>query len=86
MKGHEINNVTHQTDNTIMIYNKTTKEVYVDKQQRVKAKGFNNHNTNKSDIHWAKSEQKIKRKDEEELKVRQTENMKRIEEKKWILH
>ena len=34
-----------------MIYNKTTKEVYVDKQQRVKAKRFNNHNTNKSDIH-----------------------------------
>ena len=31
MKDHKINKVTHLTDNTIMIYNVTTREVYIDK-------------------------------------------------------
>ena len=35
VKDYKRNNVTHQTDNTIMIYNETTKEVYIDKQERI---------------------------------------------------
>ena len=35
-KDHKINNVTPQTDNTIMVYNEITKEVYIDKPERAK--------------------------------------------------
>ena len=35
VKDYKRNNVTHQSDNTIMIYNETTKEVYIDKQERI---------------------------------------------------
>ena len=35
VKDYNRNNVTHQTDNTITIYNETTKEVYIDKQERI---------------------------------------------------
>ena len=35
VKDYKRNNVTHQTDNTITIYNETTKEVYIDKQERI---------------------------------------------------
>ena len=31
VKDHKINKVTHQTDNTVMIYNVTTREVCIDK-------------------------------------------------------
>ena len=41
-KINKITNVTPQTDNTIMIYNKTTKEVYIDKQERVKPNSSSN--------------------------------------------
>ena len=44
-KDHKINNVTPQTDNTIMVYNEITKEVYVDKPERAKPNSFSNHNT-----------------------------------------
>ena len=33
-KDYKINNVTPQTDTTV-IYNETTKEVYIDKQDRI---------------------------------------------------
>ena len=36
VKDYKTNNVTHQIDNTITIYNETTKEVYIDKQERIK--------------------------------------------------
>ena len=42
-----------------MIYNKITKEVYIDKPERVKANSFSNHNTDKSNIHVAKLMQEI---------------------------
>ena len=35
-KDNTINNVTPQTDNTIMVYNEITKEVYIDKPERAK--------------------------------------------------
>ena len=35
----------------IMIYNETTKEVYIDKQKRIKPNSSSNHNTDKLDIH-----------------------------------
>ena len=35
-KDHEINNVTPQADNTIMIYNEITKEVYIDRKSKTK--------------------------------------------------
>ena len=39
-KGHKINNVARQTGNTIIIYNETLKEAYIDKQ-----KSSNSHST-----------------------------------------
>ena len=41
-KDDKINNVTPQTDNTIMIYNETAKEVYMDKEERVKPSSSTN--------------------------------------------
>ena len=32
-KDHKVNNVTPQTDDTIMIYDEITKEIYIDKQE-----------------------------------------------------
>ena len=48
-----------------MMYNKTTKEVYIDKQERLKPKRFDNCNTDKPDIRLAKPQQENQRKDEE---------------------
>ena len=59
-KDHKINNVTPQTDNTIMIYNEIAKEVYIDKSQRTKPNRSSNHYTDESSIHFAKLEQEIK--------------------------
>ena len=42
-----------------MIYNEITKEVYIDKPERVKPNSFSNHNTDKSNIHVAKLMQEI---------------------------
>ena len=44
-KDNTINNVTLQTDNTIMVYNEITKEVYIDKPERAKPNGSSNHKT-----------------------------------------
>ena len=57
--NHKINNVTRQADNKVMIYNETAKEVYIDKQKRIKPKSFSNHNAGKPYIHLAKLKQEI---------------------------
>ena len=59
-KDHKINNVTHQTDNTIMVCNEITKEVYIDKSERVKPNSSSNHNTDEYNLHLAKLKQEIK--------------------------
>ena len=62
VKDHEINNVTSETDHVIMIYNGTTNEVYIDKQERTKPRSSSKRNTDDLDIHVAKLKQKIKKK------------------------
>ena len=59
-KDHKINNVTPQTDNTIMVYNEITKEVHIDKPGSAKPKSTSNHNTDEYNIHLAKLKQKSK--------------------------
>ena len=56
-KDHKINNLTPQTDNTIMIYNEIRKEVYIDVPERVKPHFSSNHNTDDSSNHEAKPKQ-----------------------------
>ena len=58
-KNHKINNVTPQTDNTIIVYNEITKEVHVDKPERAKPNSSSNHNTDESNIHLANLKQEI---------------------------
>ena len=72
VKDHIRNNVTHQIDNTIMIYNETTKEVYIDKEEGINPESCNNNNSDKPDIHLVKPKQKIHRKDEGEQELRKT--------------
>ena len=60
-----MNNATHQTDNTVIVYNETTKEVYRDKQKIIKPKSYSNYNTDKYDNYAAKLKQKIQRKEGE---------------------
>ena len=78
-KDHKVNNVTPQTNNAIKIYNKTTKEVYIDKQERVKPNSSSNHNTDELDIHVAKLKQEIQRKHREK-EVSEADIMKGVEE------
>ena len=53
-KNHKINNVTPKTDTTVIIYNEITKEVYIDKLERVRLNSYSNHNADESNIHVAK--------------------------------
>ena len=78
-KDNKTNNVTPRIDNTIMANNGTTKEVYIDKQERVKPNNSSNHNTYERDIHVAKLKQAIQRKHREQ-EARKAEVMKGIEE------
>ena len=78
-KDHKINNVTPQTDNTIMVYNEITKEVYIDKPERAKPNSSSNHNTDESNIHLAKLKQEIKIKHTEH-EASKAEIMKRVVE------
>ena len=78
-KDNKTNNVTPQIDNTIMANNGTTKEVYIDKQERVKPNNSSNYNTYERDIHVAKLKQAIQRKHREQ-EARKAEVMKGIEE------
>ena len=63
-----------------MIYDETTTEVYIDKQERTNQKRSNNHDTDKSDIYLDKTKQELQRKNQAEQEVRKTEIMKEIAE------
>ena len=63
-----------------MIYDETTTEVYIDKQERINQKRSNNHDTDKSDIYLDKTKQELQRKNQAEQEVRKTEIMKEIAE------
>ena len=63
-----------------MIYDETTTEVYIDKQERTNQKRSNNHDTDKSDIYLDKAKQELQRKNQAEQEVRNTEIMKEIAE------
>ena len=45
-----------------MMYNETTTEVYIDKEERIRPENFNNHNTDRPDIYLNKPKQEMKRK------------------------
>ena len=62
-----------------MAYNETTKEVCIDKQERIKPNSSSDCNTNKPDVYVAKLKQEIHRKDGEQ-EARKTEINKRVEE------
>ena len=66
---HKINSL-EKTDNLIMIYNETTTEVYVDKEERIRPENSNNNNTDRPDIYLDKPKQEVKRKDQGEQEVR----------------
>ena len=83
VKDHKINNITPKTNNTIIIYNETIKEVYIDKQKRIKPNSSRNHNTDEHDIHVAKLKQEIQRKDRQE-EARKAEIMNGVEENQEI--
>ena len=83
-KDHKINNVTPQTDNTIMVYNEITKEVYIDKPERAKPNSSSNHNTDESNIHLAKLKQEIKIKHTEQ-EASKAEIMKGVVENEEII-
>ena len=82
-KNHKINNVTPQTDNTIIVYNEITKEVHVDKPERAKPNSSSNHNTDEYNIHLAKLKQEIKIHTEQEAS--KTEIMKVVAEDEEII-
>ena len=42
-----------------MIWNEAIKEVYIDKQERIKPKSSGNYSTDKPEIHLAKPKQEI---------------------------
>ena len=83
-KDHKINNITPQTDKTIMIYNEITKEVYIDKPERTKPNSSSNHNTDEYNIHLAKLKQGIKIKHTEQ-KASKGEIMKGVVENGEII-
>ena len=83
-KDHKINNVTPQTDNTIMVYNEITKEVYIDKPKRTKPNSSSNHNTDEYNIHLAKLKQEIKIKHTEQ-EASKAEIMKGVVENEEII-
>ena len=63
-----------------MTYNETAKEVYIDKQERIKPKYWNNHNTDKPDISLDIPKQEKQRKNEGEQEIWKTEIMKEVVE------
>ena len=50
----------------------------MDKQERIKPEGSNNHKTDRPDIYLDKPRQKVQRKDQGEQEVRNTEIRKKI--------
>ena len=83
-KDHKINKVTPQTNNTIIVYNEITKEVYIDKPERAKPNSSSNHNTDESNIHLAKLKQEIKIKHTEQ-EASKAEIMKGVVENEEII-
>ena len=79
VKDYKRNNVTHQTDNTITIYNETTKEVYIQARKN-KLKSSSNSNIEKPDIQVAKLKQEIQIKGGNQ-EARKLEILKRAKEK-----
>ena len=63
----------------VIIYNETTTEVYIDKEERIRPKNSNNHNTDRPDIYLDKPKQEVKRKDQGEQEVRNLELVKNSE-------
>ena len=59
---HKINSL-EKTENLIMIYNETTTDVYIDKEERIRPENPNNHNTDRPDICLDKPKQEVKRGD-----------------------
>ena len=45
-----------------MIYNETSTEIYIDKEERIRPENSNNHNTDRPDMYLDKRKQEIKRK------------------------
>ena len=78
-KEHKINS-SEKTDNSIMIYNEITTEVYMDKQERIKPEGSNNHKADRPDIYLDKPKQELQRKDQGEQEVQKTKIRKKIAE------
>ena len=62
---HKINSL-EKTDNLLTIYNETTTEVYIDKEERIRPENSNSHNTDRRDIYLDKPKQEVKRKDQGE--------------------
>lgn len=79
MQNHKLI-VLQKTKNLKMIYIETTKDVYLEKQERIKPKNFNNHNTDEPDISLDKPKQEIQRKDEGEQDVPKTDVIKEVRE------
>ena len=63
-----------------MIYNEITTEVYMDKQERIKPEGSNNHKADRPDIYLDKPKQELQRKDQGEQEVQKTKIRKKIAE------
>ena len=62
-KQHKINSF-EKTNNPIVIYNKISTEVYMDKQERIKPEISNNHKTHRPDIYLDKLKKERQRKDQ----------------------
>lgn len=79
MQNHKLI-VIQKTKNLIMIYIETTKDVHLEKQERIKPKNFNNHNTDESDISLDKPKQEIQRNNEGEQDVPNADVIKDVRE------
>ena len=75
---HKINSF-EKTDNSVMIYNEYTTQVYIDKEERIRPENSNNHNTERPDIYLNKPKQKVQRKNQGKQEVRKTELVKSSE-------
>ena len=75
---HKINSL-EKTDNLLTIYNETTTEVYIDKEERIRPENSNNHNTDIPDIYLDKPKQEVNRKDQEEQEIGKKELVKNSE-------
>ena len=77
-------NWSEKTDDSMMIYNGITTEVYMSKQERIKPESYNKHKTDRPDIYLDKPKQEAQRRDQGEQEVRKTEIRKKIAENREI--